>query len=334
MRQLALPRSFYRAARLQAGQITEEAAQRAHQLRLWHEFRQLGVTAAQAAVRVGTPVSTLWRWQHEVQQHGLTALNDRSSRPHTIHTKPHDPRLVACVKALREQFPRWGKDRLAPLLKAQGWQVSAATVGRILTALRRSGQLKEPHRMRTKPQRVTRPHATRKPKEYLATQPGDILQIDTLDLRPLPGVILKQFTAIDVVSRYLGLGLRTRATATTAKEFLLDLLQRLPFTVRAIQVDGGSEFKEVFEQACQDLGLPLFVLPPRSPKLNGCVERANRSCREEFWECYDGDLDLASAQAAQRTWETCYNTYRPHQALGWRTPQEYLAQHTSAAIPA
>ena len=334
MRQLALPRSFYRAGRLQAGQITEEAAQRAQQLRLWHEFRQLGLTAVQAAVRLGTPASTLWRWQHEVQKHGLTGLTNRSSRPHHLHTKPHDPRLVACVKALREQYPRWGKDRLAPLLQREGWHVSPATVGRILTTLRRHGQLKEPRRVRTKPSRSTRLHATRKPKDYVATKPGDLLQIDTLDLRPLPGVILKQFTAIDVVSRYLGLGLRTRATATTAKDFLLDLLRRLPFTVRAIQVDGGSEFKEVFEQACRDLNLPLFVLPPRSPKLNGCVERANRSCREEFWECYDGEVDLASAQAAQRRWETCYNTYRPHQALGWRTPQEYLAHHTSAVIPA
>ena len=42
----------------------------------------------------------------------------------------------------------------------------------------------------------------RKPKEYRATQPGDIVQVDTLDVRPLPGVVLKHFTARDVVCRW------------------------------------------------------------------------------------------------------------------------------------
>ena len=30
--------------------------------------------------------------------------------------------------------------------------------------------------------------------------------------------------------------------------------------------DGGSEFGAEFEQACQDLGIPLFVLPPKNPE--------------------------------------------------------------------
>jgi len=52
--------------------------------------------------------------------------------------------------------------------------------------------------------------------------------------------------------------------------------------VKAIQVDGGSEFKADFEAACQARGIRLCVLPPRSPKLNGCVERGNRTHREEL----------------------------------------------------
>ena len=51
----------------------------------------------------------------------------------------------------------------------------------------------------------------------------------------------------------------------------------MPFPIRAVQVDGGSEFAAEFEQACQQRGWHLFVLPPRSPKLNGAVERANRT---------------------------------------------------------
>lgn len=36
----------------------------------------------------------------------------------------------------------------------------------------------------------------------MARAPGDIIQIDTMDGRPEPGVVLKQFTAMDVVSRW------------------------------------------------------------------------------------------------------------------------------------
>ena len=115
------------------------------------------------------------------------------------------------------------------------------------------------------------------------------------------------------------------ATAGTARDFLGERLERLPFPVTAIQVDGGSEFMADFEQACQDQQLPLLVLPPRSPKRNGHVERANRTHRNEFWELYDGDLELPPLQAALRAWEERYNHVRPHQALGYLTPAEFLA---------
>ncbi len=51
----------------------------------------------------------------------------------------------------------------------------------------------------------------------------------------------------------------------------------MPFPIRVIQVDGGAEFQHVFEEECHRKGIKLFVLPPRSPKLNGHVERAQRT---------------------------------------------------------
>jgi transposase InsO family protein len=103
------------------------------------------------------------------------------------------------------------------------------------------------------------------------------------------------------------------------------LADRMPFPVRAISVDNGSEFMADFEAECERRSIRLFVLPPRSPKLNGAVERANRTHTEEFYEVTDAEPELADLQAALRDWETTYNTIRPHQALGYRTPAEYLA---------
>ena len=37
----------------------------------------------------------------------------------------------------------------------------------------------------------------------------------------------------------------------------------MPLPVEAIQVDGGSEFKAEFEQACQAKAIRLYELPPK-----------------------------------------------------------------------
>ena len=126
------------------------------------------------------------------------------------------------------------------------------------------------------------------------TVPGQLIQLDTRHLRPLPGVERRQFTAIDVVSRCAVFGVRAQATAGTVTVFLDELIARLLMPVQAIRVDGGSEFMAGFETACQAKGIVLYVLPPRSPKLNGRVERLNGTFRGEFWKCCDGDLDLPS----------------------------------------
>jgi len=157
-------------------------------------------------------------------------------------------------------------------------------------------------------------------------KPGDIVEVDTLDVRPLPGVILKHFTARDVISRWDVFEAHSRATSNTASGFIDVLLRRMPFPIKAIQVDGGSEFQDAFERECQKRGIELFVLPPRSPKLNGHVERAQRTHTEEFYEVTASSFDLSELKDKLLEWEKVYNTVRPHQALGYVTPLKFLEQ--------
>ncbi len=234
--------------------------------------------------------------------------------------------MEAAVLTTRLAHPRWGKAKVRYLLLSQGIALSDSTIGRILASLKRRLLLIEPRWMPVRHRNASRPYATRVPQEKRTpTVPGALIQLDTVHLRPLPGTERRQFTAVDVVSRQAVFGVRSQATAGTATTFLDDLVQRFPFPVQAIQVDGGSEFMAGFEEACQTRGIALYVLPPRSPKLNGRVERLNGTSRREFWECYDGDLDLPTLQAALLAWEHHYNTERPHQALGYQTPAAFLA---------
>jgi transposase InsO family protein len=290
----------------------------------WHE--EHGSKVARTAAHFGFSRPTIYAWVKRVKR-GPKALENCSHRPHSVRKATWSFELEQRVLQLREQYPRWGKDKLVVLLRREGIEVSTSMVGRILKHLKASGQLIEPLPERRRSKKYSqRPYAIRKPKDYLAKEPGDLVEVDTVDLRPLPGVILKHFTARDVVSKWDVLGLYSRATANTAAQFLDAILERTPNAVKALQVDGGSEFKADFEALCQERGLPLFVLPPRSPKLNGCVERGNRTHREEFYEVYDLAWSVAGTRPDLLRWEHIYNEIRPHQALDYLTPLEYITQ--------
>src|SRR5215217_928070 len=274
-----------------------------------------------ASLAFAVPVSTIYRWLKRYRRDDLTRLEPRSRRPTRVRRATWTAAQEQAVLALRQQYPRMGKDKLHHLLKTRGTILSASMIGRMLGSLRRRSLLREPRAVRVRRARPPRPYATRVPTDKRQpTEPGALVQLDTMHLRPLPGVERRQFTAIDVVSRCAVLGVRASATAGTALAFLDELIARMPFPVQALQVDGGAEFMAEFEQACEDRRITLYVLPPRSPKLNGRGERLNGTARREFWECYAEDLDLPTLQQALHAWEENYNTVRPHHTRRSATP--------------
>jgi len=323
---IGMPRSRY----LERG--AAELSRGAQKRLEWFDYYQAhGRKAALTCRYFGISRQTFYRWKRRYDPQNLRTLEEGSHRPHRRRRPTWTAEQAERVRRLREQYPRWGKDKLAVLLRREGWRVSVSMVGRILTYLRQRGVLSAPLLFRVKRRRGTagRPWALRKPSDYAVEQPGDLVQLDTMDLRPSPGVVLKQFTARDMVSRWDVIEVHGRATSTAAALFLETLQRRLPFPLRALQVDGGSEFAAVFEEACRRRGVRLFVLPPRSPKLNGRVERANRTHSEEFYEITPCSLPITQLNQELLDWERTYNTVRPHQALGYLTPHEFLALSSS-----
>lgn len=307
---------------LKAAPSLSEAAE----LRLLCVEHARATSVAEASVVFHRSRATVYRWLRRYDPHNLRTLEPRSRRPRRTRRRQWTAGQEQAVLGLRTRYPRCGKAKLRVLLATDGMVLSESSIGRILASLRRRGRLVEPRAVRVRHPKPARPYATRVPRDKRQpTLPGQLVQLDTVHLRPLPGLERRQFTAVDVVSRCAVVGVRSQATAGTATAFLDELVNRMPVPVQAIQVDGGSEFMAEFEQACEAREIALYVLPPRSPKLNGRVERLNGTCRREFWECYDGALDLPSLQAALRTWEVTYNTERPHQSLGYLTPAAYLA---------
>jgi len=304
------------------------------QLRLsWmSHYMRCGRNAAFTCRHFGISRQTFYRWWRRYDPHNLATLEGHSHRPQHCRQPTWSSAQAQAVLTLRREYPRWGKDKLAVLLGRQSLHLSTSMVGRILNHLKRRGILVEapslavPTRLR---KMRGRPWARRKPRFWPIGKPGDLVQLDTKELRPSRGVVLKHFSARDMVSRWDVLEVHQRATSLAAAHFLDTLIERMPFRIAALQVDGGSEFAAEFELACQQRGLPLFVLPPRSPKLNGQVERAHRTHHEEFYQVIPERWNVDSLNPQLRRWEHIYNTVRPHQALGYRTPLEFLEHRKS-----
>jgi len=270
---------------------------------------------------------TFYRWKRRFDPLDLTTLEDESHRPLRPRTPQTPPAVIERILALRQRYPRWGKDKLAVLIRREGLKVSTSTVGRVMKRLRERGILVEPLNVRlaklNRKRRRKPRYAIRKPRGYAIDAPGDLVQVDTVQLRFREGDIRYQFSSRDAISRWDTSRAYRRATSITAMMFLEYMEKKFPFPVRAIQVDGGSEFKKHFEEACDARRIRLFVTPPRSPKLQGYVERSNRTHREEFYEVEDIEGRLEDHNRQLEEWNRIYNYVRPHQALNYLTPAEF-----------
>ena len=338
MQVIGLPRQITQGARLASRLCAAERSEGAHRrdaIERWKQAREDGLNARSAAAAVGVPLSTLYRWRKRAERGRLEPL---SRRPRRVRRAQWAPALVAAVREARNDYPMWGKAKIAILIQRQGFDASESTVGRILKTLVEKGHVfPVPALRRNAPRaaRRKRPWATRLPKGRKPSQPGEIVQLDTLSITRTAGrPTIKQFTAYDPVTRWTCAQAWRRATAHNAKRFLDKLQEDMPFPIRAIQVDGGAEFKADFERECQSRGIDLFELPPRSPKLNGSVERNNGAWRYEFYATWDlPDNDLNRINRWVDAFADEFNNFRPHQALDNRTPAQYLQSPTANETP-
>ena len=332
----SLPRHVIRngraASRLLGAKTPDiEAERRRDAVARWRRAMADGLTAQQAAKAVGVARSNLYRWEKEPVP--------RSRRPRTVRKPAWSPALAKAIEDLRADNPMYGKRKLAVLLRRTGVTVSISTVGRILRRLMAKGIVTPVPTLRRRPggRRIrftaAQRYAKRLPKGLKPTKPGEMVQIDTLFVNVAPNKAIKHFTAYDPVAKWTVGRVATAATAKSAEALLNKLRAEAPFPIAGIQVDGGSEFMAEFEQACKTHKLNLFVLPPKRPQLNGAVERAQSSWRYEFYGCFDLPHRIDKLQPYVDAFAHRFNHQRPHQALGDRTPAEYL-KTISAGGPA
>lgn len=318
-----IPGSEYIRSLVRQGTVSPVAAARLK----WMDHNALHQNARLTCRHFDISPQTFYRWKRRFDPYDLTTLEDESHRPVKVRTPQTPTAIVERILALRQKYPRWGKDKLVVLLRREQINISTSTVGRVLKRLKDRGVLVEPLNVRlakaARKRRWKPRYALRKPEGYRVEAPGDLVQLDTLHVRFANSENRHHFSARDVISRWDCCRVYRKATSLQATAFLEYMEKKFPFPIRAIQIDGGSEFKKHFEAACRARGIRLFVVPPRSPKLQGSVERSNRTYREEFYEVEDVEISMEGHNRQLEERDRTYNYIRPHQSLGYLTPDEF-----------
>lgn len=146
---------------------------------------------------------------------------------------------------------------------------------------------------------------------------------------------LYQFTAIDDCTRIRVLKVYDACNQRTAIRFIDEVLRRLPFRVLVVQTDNGAEFQSEFHWHLEAHDIRHVYIRPRTPRLNGKVERSHRVDDQEFYQLLDKDGvsdDLHLFNDKLREGEDYDNYHRPHGALGGQTPYERLREKTRAEV--
>lgn len=295
------------------------------QVRDWGKLKSERVCDKTCKEIVGISKATYYRYKAR-----LIELNNGilppSKKPKSLRKPTWGEAEMQYVLRLRRENPTYGKAKIAVILKRDhSLSLSESTVGRILKHLMTKGLIqKSLSAPRQKRKRNFQKHAQPWKYSMRPVKSGQMVQIDHMSVT-VNQITVKHFQAWDPKSKYIQANVYSNATSRTAKRFLLELIQNAPFKVSSIQVDGGSEFMLHFEEACAELGIELFVLPPKRPQYNGGVERGNRTFREEFYARRDMIADSARAinfelQKAVHK----YNSYRPHANLNMMTPLSYI----------
>jgi transposase InsO family protein len=272
---------------------------------LYEEIGDAGVVCR----RCGISRPTLRKWWCRFQQRGEQGLLSNSRRPHSSPNSKVTAQHEELILGLRRER-KLGPLRIqAELLRLHDLRFSTATIWKVLD------------RHRAKPLLRRRPSP---PKRYSRKVPGERVQVDTRKIAP--GIY--QYTAVDDCTRLRVLGIYPRRTAKNSAHFLEErMAYEFPFPIQRIQSDRGGEFFGLpFQRALRAYCIKFRPNRPRSPHLNGKVERSQQTDEMEFWMTADlKDPDLA---LRLEDWQFFYNWQWPHSALGGRTPMERCCELT------
>lgn len=310
--------------------ITKQAKTRLKILLFWREH---GLKAAQDAF--GAKRSTLYGWWKIYIDSGykVESLNPGKQARKTNNKREIHPLILAEIKRLRlDVCPNMGKAKVKKYLdmfcaKNNLPAYSESKVGRIIKEKKiyhhrqkvyHNGRVKESQRNKKQ----------RKPKDFVANEQGDLVEIDTI-VKFVWGVKRYIITAVDVKTRYSFAWAYERATSANARDFYQKMKIAFPYRVNAAQTDNGSEFHKYFCEYLEEKRIAHYWNYPGQPYKNGHIEKYNRTIQEEFVDWNEILLsDVNEFNRKLMDWLVWYNTERYHWSLNLISPVDYLIKNS------
>ena len=150
--------------------------------------------------------------------------------------------VVERVRAVREQYPRWGREKLRALRSEEGTTLSAKSIDRVIGCLKARGVLREA----VQPRKAVRWRHTRlrRPRELVVDSPGALVQMDSKQVALGNRKVVYQFGAVDCFTRKRVVALAPRLTSHHDGEFLKQVVAQIPLPSPGHTVGRGKRVPE------------------------------------------------------------------------------------------
>ncbi len=328
-RQIHLPKKWSLIRKVGKEQLSKDA-----QLKLeWIIFYQtLGNKKVLPTARhFGITRKTLHKWIKRFDEKHLSSLEEQSRASQKTRKREITPEQRARIRQLRNKHIRWGKMKLKKRYKKR--------YGEDISSWKFQVVIEEEHlyydRKKAAQQKLKRKQAQKQQKKRITTlkkkdQVNYLWHVDTIIFTLSHGGYRYLLTAIDDTSKLA----YARAYTTHSSKQAADFLKRLHYLTEGeiinLHHDNGSEFMSNFETACKELSIPQYYSRAYMPRDNAVIERFNRTIQEEFVDLADVGLEEITVFNEYLTdWLIEYNSIRPHQALDYKTPLEYIDSKVS-----
>jgi transposase InsO family protein len=296
--------------------MSDEAQQlvRMHRKRIILEYAIGTGNILKACQEFNVNRSTFYNWKKAYDKEGFEGL--RRKKPiHYNYPGQIQKETIDKILDLRQNYQLGSKRITWYLERYHGIKISESSVTRTLVrnGLNRLSKKASKRSLHT--------------KRYAKKVPGHQVQIDVkfAFLTSSDGRKVKryQYTAIDDATRIRVLKMYQKHNQQSATDFIDYVIEKFPFRIHTVRTDRGHEFQARFHWHVEDKGIRHIYIKPRTPQLNGKVERSHRTDQEEFYQLltYTDDVDLNKKLEA---WEKFYNFDRPHGAFDGQTPYEVL----------
>ena len=306
--------------------ITKEAKQRLKILLFWRKHGLKATTDAFGAKR-----STLFGWWKIYVNSGyqIASLNPGTQARVVNHQRKIQPLILKEIRRLRlEECPNMGKAKVKKNLdifcKLNRLPIySESKIGRIIIDKKIYH-----HRQKVSHFGIVKTidarKKERKPKEFTANEPGDLIEVDTI-VKFIYGLKRYIITAVDIKTKYSFAYCYRDHGSNSTKDFFKKLERAFPYRIKAVQTDNGSEFHKYFRQYLEKQKVIHYWNYKGQPTKNGHVERYNRTIQEEFVDWNEILLENEDEfNKKLMDWLVWYNTKRFHWSLNLISPVDYL----------